>query len=223
MKYRRIVSIGGHHLDAELIGGPLLIKYAKQGAHCTIINVTEGRLESKNATEEEKQAYLDNIRKENKECDEAMGCECYNMMYTSSTVPDQESFIQILMKYFKDEKVDLVITHWRGTMHPRHYYTYETVTEAVKRLRREGVNIQLLYGENCEDLIGFIPTCYVTLDDDIVQQWFDALKIYTIFNGKVNEVPYLQYYTAQLKVRAIEGGIPHPVKAYMHAPLSDNE
>ena len=29
MKYNRIISIGGHHLDAELMGGPLMIKYAQ--------------------------------------------------------------------------------------------------------------------------------------------------------------------------------------------------
>ena len=40
---------------------------------------------------------------------------------------------------------------------------------------------------------------------------------------RVNTVPYQEYYQAQLKVRAIEGGCPHPVKAYMHAPLFDNE
>ena len=49
------------------------------------------------------------------------------------------------------------------------------------------------------------------------------LSTTTIFNGKVNDVPYQKYYQAQLKVRAIEGGIPSPVKAYMHAPLSNNE
>ena len=223
MKYKRLVCIGGHHLDAELMGGPLLIKYAMQGAHCTMINVTEGRLDRKGATEQEKQEYLDNIRQENVACDEAMQCECYNMKYTSATLPSQEEFIEMLMDYFKKEKVDLVVTHWRGTMHPRHYYTYETVTAAVQRLRREGINIQLLYGENCEDLIGFTPTCYVTITDEQVQMWFDALKKYTIVNGKVNDVPYQKYYQAQLKVRAIEGGIPSPVKAYMHAPLSNNE
>ena len=52
MKYKRIISIGGHHLDAELMGGPILIKYAKKGAHITKINVTEGRLTSPTATNE---------------------------------------------------------------------------------------------------------------------------------------------------------------------------
>lgn len=223
MKYKRLVSIGGHHLDAELMGGPLLLKYAKQGAHCTMINVTEGRLDRPDASEAEKQNYLKHVRRENEECAQAMGCDCYNMGYTSQTLPSQGEFIELLKDYFRKESVDCVVTHWRGTMHPRHYFTYETVTQAVLQLRAEGMDIQLLYGENCEDLIGFTPTCYVSLTDILVEDWFTALSHYAIFNGKVNDMPYQSYYRAQLKVRAVEGGCPHPVKAYMHAPLFDNE
>lgn len=29
---KRVISIGAHSLDAELMGGPLIIKYAKNGA-----------------------------------------------------------------------------------------------------------------------------------------------------------------------------------------------
>ena len=39
---QRVVSIGAHSLDAELMGGPLILKYARQGAHCTLIHVTQG-------------------------------------------------------------------------------------------------------------------------------------------------------------------------------------
>lgn len=223
MKYQRLVSIGGHHLDAELMGGPLLIKYAAAGAHGTMMNVTEGRLDRKDATEEEKEAYLKRIREENQLAAEFMHCDYVNLGYTSATVPDQETFITMLMEYFKKEKVDCVVTHWRGTMHPRHYDTYETVTQAVLRLRKEGYDIQLLYGENCEDLIGFTPTCYITLEEEHVTTWFTALSQYSIFNGLVNDMPYQEWYHAQLKVRAVEGGSSQPVKAYMHAPLFDNE
>ena len=37
---KRVVSIGAHSLDAELLGGPLILKYAKQGSHCTLVHVT---------------------------------------------------------------------------------------------------------------------------------------------------------------------------------------
>ena len=53
---KRIVSIGAHSLDAELMGGHLMLKYAREGAHCTYIHVNQGRLEDPNATEEAKAA-----------------------------------------------------------------------------------------------------------------------------------------------------------------------
>ena len=62
---KRVVSIGAHSLDAELLGGPLVIKYAKQGSRCTLIHVTQGRLEDPNAAEEEKQAYLKSLLDQN--------------------------------------------------------------------------------------------------------------------------------------------------------------
>lgn len=37
---KRVVSIGAHSLDAELLGGPLFVKYSKQGAKCTCMHVT---------------------------------------------------------------------------------------------------------------------------------------------------------------------------------------
>ena len=55
---KRVVSIGAHPLDAELIGGPLIIKYSKLGAKCTFMHVTQGRLENPNATKEENDAYI---------------------------------------------------------------------------------------------------------------------------------------------------------------------
>ena len=58
---QRVVSIGAHSLDAELMGGPLILKYARQGAHCTLIHVTQGRLEDPAATEEAKQQYLKDL------------------------------------------------------------------------------------------------------------------------------------------------------------------
>lgn len=225
MKYKSIVSIGAHSLDAELLGGPLMIKYAEQGAKCTFVHVTRGRLEKKDATEEEKLVYLNKIQEENKLAAMAMNCDVIALGYLSSELPSYEGFVKEMMELILKEEADLVITHARGTLHQRHYYTYETVTEAVRRLRKQGHSINLLYGECCEDLIGFIPTLYVSMDQEVVDTWFKGLGQYAIFNGKVNDVPYQEYYHSMGKVRAIEAGLSGEqfVKAYMHGALIDNE
>lgn len=126
-------------------------------------------------------------------------------------------------KYFTDEKVDLVITHWRGSMHPRHIATHDAITEAVKSMRRKGSNVKLMYGETFEDLVGFIPQAYVVLNDEEVDQWFKALNEYRVFRGGVNDFPYQQYYPTNLKVRQIESGSSGKTVCYMYASLIENK
>ena len=216
---QRVVSIGAHSLDAELMGGPLILKYARQGAHCTLIHVTQGRLEDPAATEEAKQAYLKDLLTMNQKAAEKLGADTIWLGYVSSNMPSLEDFAQRMEQYFVDEKVDLVITHWRGSMHPRHINTHDAVVTAVKRLREKGNPIRLVYGETFEDLVGFLPQAYFTLNPEEVTQWYDAMKEYAVFRGEVNDFPYQQYYPTIGKVRQIESSNSGYTVAYMYASL----
>ncbi len=220
---KRIVSIGAHSLDAELMGGPLIIKYAKKNAKCTLLHVTQGRLEDPNATKEECNAYLQNLLNQNAKAAKKLGADHLWLGYVSSNMPALDDFATRLEKYFEKEKIDLVITHWRGSMHPRHINTHDAVVEAVKRLRKKGFNIKLIFGETFEDLVGFIPQAYFVLEPEEVNQWFEALKCYTVFNGGVNDFPYLKYYSTNLQIRQIESGSDGPTVCYMYASLIENK
>lgn len=217
--YRRVISIGGHPLDAEIMGGPLILREVKHGARATLVHVTTGRLEKKEATEAEKKAYLMDLESQIEHAGKKLGADVYSMNYLSSNMPTLAEFTQVIADYLRQEKADLVITHNLGTLHDRHYFTYRGVHEAVKRLRQEGQDIDLLYGENLEDLIGFTPTLYVKMGEEDVAAWFDALQQYDLFQGAVNVVPYDDYYRTMGRVRALEAGTPGFVKAFMHAGL----
>ena len=220
---KRVVSIGAHSLDAELLGGPLLLKYAKQGAHCTCIHVTQGRLEDPNATQEEKDAYLKELLVQNRKAAAELGADTIWLGYVSSNMPSLNDFADRLEQYFVEEKVDLVITHWRGSMHPRHINTHDAVVTAVKRLRQKGSQIRLVYGETFEDLVGFIPQAYFVLTEEEVAQWYKALNTYTVFRGGVNDFPYQKYYPTNLQIRQIESGSSGATVCYMYASLIENE
>lgn len=220
---KRVVSIGAHSLDAELMGGPLIIKYVKDGAKCTLLHVTQGRLEDPKATEEEKQAYLKDLLNQNRKAAEKLGADYLWLGYVSSNMPKTEEFAKRLEQYFVDEKVDLVITHWRGSMHRRHIETHDAVTLAVKNMREKGSQIRLVYGETFEDLVGFIPQAYFQLDDDEKEQWFSALNEYDVFRGKVNDFPYMPYYTNNGRIRQIESNSSKFTVCYMYASLIENK
>lgn len=221
--FKRIVSVGAHSLDAELMGGPLFVKYSKKGAHCTCVHVTRGRLEDPNATKEECDAYLDLVAKQNESAAQKLGADFIYLGYVSSNMPSQDDFAKRLEEYFTKEKVDLVITHWRGSFHPRHINTHDAVTQAVKSMRKKGSDIRLIYGETFEDLNGFIEQAFFTLTDEEANQWFDALKQYKVFNGGVNDFPYLPYYSTNLKVRQIESGSDGKTVGYMYASLIEKD
>ena len=220
---KRIVSIGAHSLDAELMGGPLMLKYAKEGAHCTFIHVTQGRLEDPAATEEEKASYLQSLLEQNQRAAKALGGDTIWLGYVSSSMPSTEEFAARLERYFEEEKVDLVITHWRGSMHPRHINTHDAVTAAVKNLRRKGNPIRLMYGETFEDLVGFLPQAYFVINEEEKEQWFQGLKEYQVFNGEINDFPYIPYYTTNGNVRQIECGSDGFTVNYMYASLIEND
>ncbi len=220
---KRVVSVGAHSLDAEIMGGPLFLKYAKLGAKNTCVHVTQGRLEDPNATKEECDAYLEKLFSQNKKAAEKLHADYLWLGYVSKEMPTIEEFTKRMKQYFEDEKVDLVITHWRGSMHPRHINTHDAVTEACKQMRREGKNIKLVYGETFEDLVGFIPQLYFEMEEDEVAQWFSALSEYQVFNGEINDFPYRNYYQTNLSIRQIECGSKKPTVIYMHSSMIENE
>lgn len=220
---KRVVSIGAHSLDAEILGGPIMLKYAKQGAHCTYIHVTQGRLEDPSATQEAKEEYLKEVLNQNKRAAEKLNGDTIWLGYVSNNMPSIDEFSARLEQYFIDEKVDLVITHWRGSMHPRHINTHDAVTTAVKRLREKGNSIRLVYGENFEDLVGFIPQAYFILEQNEIDQWYSGLREYSVFQGGINDFPYNQYYSTIGKVRQIESNSNGYTVAYMYASLIESK
>ncbi len=220
---KRIVSIGAHSLDAEILGGPIMLKYAKQGAHCTYIHVTQGRLEDPDASQEAKEVYLEELLSQNKRAAEKLNGDTIWLGYISNNMPSLDKFSDRLEQYFTDEKVDLVVTHWRGSMHPRHINTHDAVTAAVKRLRQKGNVIRLVYGENFEDLVGFIPQAYFKLEKNEIDQWYSSLREYSVFQGEINDFPYCSYYSNMGKVRQIESDNDGYTVAYMYASLIENK
>jgi LmbE family N-acetylglucosaminyl deacetylase len=112
---------------------------------------------------------------------------------------------------------DVVVTHWRGSWHPRHVTAHQATLVAVRAL--SGVR-ELLFGENCEDLEGFRPTCYFDLADS-AGTWFRALSAYELFRNSGTEgwkgIPYEHYYRAAARTRGLEAGV-HSAQAFMEAP-----
>lgn len=215
------MSIGAHALDAELMGGPVAIKYTKEGHKASFVHITRGERGNKKKTPEE---YGKQLEIEMPKVAETMGAESIWMGYVAGQLPSQETIQMDLCKLLREEKPDIVITHWRGSLHPRHVTTHDAVLEAVKMAANAEINTgqephkvdYVYYGENCEDLNGFIPQVYINIEETF-DQWFEAVSHYELFRANEANVPYQDYYRTMATIRAVEVGNQKLSKAYMIA------
>lgn len=226
MKPYHVMTIGAHALDAELMGGPVAIKYTREGHKATFVHLTRGERGHWKKSPEE---YGKQLEEEMQKVAKAMGATSHWMGYPAGNLPPKEQMLMDFCRLFRREKPDIVITHWRGSLHPRHVLTHELVLEALKMSADEAIEtgqkthvVEYVYfGENCEDLDGFIPQFYIDIEDTF-DQWFEALSHYELFRAGKANVPYQDYYRTMATIRAIEIGTQKLSKAYMVARRAQN-
>lgn len=219
---KHIMVFGAHALDAELMGGPVVAKYTKLGYEATFVHITRGERGNPKKSPE---VYGKQIEEEMVKVAEGMGAKAYWMGYPAGNLPSMEQIQLDICRLIREKQPNIIITHWRGSLHPRHILTHDVVVEAVKMAANKNINTgnkpykvpQLYFGENCEDLNGFIPEIYIDIEDTF-EQWMEALKNYELFRGGVLTVPYEDYYRTMAKIRAIEIGGQKLSKAFMVAP-----
>lgn len=225
-----VMVFGAHAFDAEVMAAPVLAKYARAGHRGTIVHLTRG--ERGHATKPP-EVYGPQLEREMKEAAEVLGCNAMWMGYKAGTIGTSESIMLDICDLLRRERPDYVITHWRGSVHPRHTSTAENVAGGVRYAAMESLRRELpphrvtgfYYGENCEDLDGFVPDVYIDITETF-DQWFEALGKYELLSPRLVErdhegrpiqpFPYEQYYRTMAVIRGKEIGFPY-AKAFMSA------
>lgn len=216
-KMVKIGVFGAHALDAELMGGPYCIKeHEDHNSEFVFVHMTRGERGNKNKTPED---YGKQLEQEIPKVAERMGGRAIWTGYVAGKLPNLGQIVSDFKKIITDEGFDVIITHNRGSLHDRHILCHDATTAAVKQLNNEGHRIKLYYGENCEDLNGFIPEVYIQFSEEVMQKWIDGLNEYELFRGGVLSVPYYDYYTTMAKIRGIEQGLLPYARAFMVAPF----
>lgn len=204
----KIMVVGAHALDAELTAGASILKWNKKGHKAMFVHMTRGERGHKFKTPEEFAPQLD---KEIVEVANNFDADVKWMGYKGGFFPEFNIGVKEMVELIREYKPNVVITHWRGSLHDRHIATHDIVTRAVdmsnsERFECNGEPHQvslLMYGENCEDLKGFNPNFYVNINDHI-EDAIEKIKGYELFSGGWASVPYEDYYRTMARVRGLE-------------------
>jgi|YelNatPaOPRAMG01_1025707.scaffolds.fasta_scaffold00436_22 LmbE family N-acetylglucosaminyl deacetylase len=200
----KILAIGAHIMDAELIAGGLAVKYSPFGHDIKFISLT-GKKD-------------DPLYEDMKRAEKILGVssECLQIRKEDLL---KDSVINDITVIILKEKPDLLITHWNGSWHPTHRKTHFLVLEAIQRiLKISSFSLtfeNILFGENFEDLKDFSPDLYIPLDEEEVKRWWSALEEFRIFReeksldfkGNLSYFPYKGFYKSMVRVHGLEIGV----------------
>lgn len=212
-----LVVIGAHCLDAEVMAGGVIAKVTSRGHKATIIHVTKGERGHPFKRPEE---FGEQLNYEMKKAAQALGADVIWMGFPAGNLPISDSISAKLFDILVYLSPTHIITHWKGSWHPRHVSTHYNVIDAIKRALKHGkINLSGLYfGENCEDLMGFSPTLYIDISE-VKELWLRALESYELFrlSRELKDIiPYVGYYLTMAKIRGYEAGVPY-AQAFMES------
>ncbi len=203
---QKILAIGAHAADMELTAGMTMAKYIRAGGAGTFLHLTAGERGHPTKSGDE---YAAQKREEAVRAAAALGAHMQLFEYHDGELPYNDEVAFRVADVIRAEKPDIVITHWKNSMHKDHARTYQIVQDAVfyaalrtieRPLPRHAVR-GLYFSDNWEDQEGYVPDVYVSIEDADFDAWRQCCSAYQLFRGGVSSFRYRDYYEALATTR----------------------
>ena len=205
---KKILVVGAHVGDAELMAGGIMIKHAKAGNEVTIAHVSKGERGHPSLSPKQ---YATQKEREALESAKLMGVKVIFMPYEDALIPNNEEARLKLAEEIRKIKPTTVITHWVGSYHKDHENTSRIVKDAIFLASMHDLPIEgepysvskLYFAENWEDPLNFVPEVYVDISE-VFEEYKKAIEVHEFATGKFWGFNYIDYYTSLARIRGIE-------------------
>lgn len=200
-----ILVIGAHAGDAELMAGGVVAMYTQMGYKATLLHMTLGEKGHRSKSPRE---YAEQKREEALAAARILGAQVRFMPYRDAELPLNDEVKYQLCDIIRELKPDLIVTHWKGSMHKDHENTYYIVNDAIfyaalpsieRSLPAHGC-WRLYFAENWEDPYDFEIDTYVDFSP-AYDKWVQAISQYEFVSGNISSFPYLDFYKSLARVR----------------------
>lgn len=201
----RLAVVGAHCGDAEIQAGAIAHKYAKAGHEVTFIHLTAG--EKGNPPHISVEEYREQKIRESEKVAEILGAKTITLDYKDAELTFNDEIITRVATLMREVRPNVVITHWKNSIHPDHELCYEIVQAAQLKAGLPGFDLDglpphyysIYHSENWEDMDGYEPDIYIDVSEEF-DTYLEALSNYWfIMNSK--SFRYYDYYKALGTVR----------------------
>ena len=206
----KIMVIGAHAGDAEVMAGATVLKHTHAGHQAVIVHMTLGEAGHPTLPPA---VYAEQRRQEVQASAALMGASVVTLPYADGALPSDDAVKFQVCDLIRREKPAVLLTHWKGSMHKDHIATYNIVQDAIfyaalPAFERElpAHRIRGLYfPENWEDMDGWRADIYLDATD-VWDDYLMMLRSHALMRGGVSTFRYFDYYDALGTTRGCLGG-----------------
>jgi N-acetylglucosamine malate deacetylase 1 len=217
----RLMVVGAHAGDGEVMAGPLVAQHAADGGTAMLLHLTLG--ERGHPSLPGAQYGVQKLR-EAQAAASALGAGLRILEYPDGELAASQEATHAVAQIIADEQPDVVITHGAGSFHRDHAACHQIVSEAVfyagladlRPGRPRHIVKAVYFAENWEDKRDFAPDLYIDTSRGHAT-WLEALRCYELFRGGLSTFRYVRYYEALAVVRGAESGTDY-AKAFSVPP-----
>lgn len=204
-----VLAIGGHVGDAELTAGGVLAHHSLKGDRIVTLALTAG--ERGVPAGQDMAEYREQKVREANAFAEMLGGEAIVFDTPDGELKDDEDNRWAVCDVIRRVRPNVIITHWKNSMHKDHMTTHRIVNDArfyagLPSFERELPAFfasRLYYAENWEDAVDYKPYVYVDFSKEAFDLWVKAVSQHWFVTGS-KSFPYLEYYKHLARVRGIE-------------------
>ncbi|MBE3596042.1 MAG: PIG-L family deacetylase [Hydrogenibacillus sp.] len=206
-----ILAIGAHAGDMELTAGAVIAKYTLAGHRATLLHLTLGEKGHPRLSPEE---YKKQKIEEAHQAAEMLGADVRFLDYKDAELPVDDHIKYEVADIIRELKPDILITHWKGSIHKDHTNTHLIVQDAhfyagLKTIERKlpaHYVSKVYYADNWEDPYDFEPEVFIDIPDEAYETWVKAMNAYAYARGETSGFPFIEYYQALTVVRGAPVG-----------------
>ncbi|CAN7732643.1 PIG-L family deacetylase [Paenibacillus sp. LjRoot153] len=204
-----ILAIGGHVGDAELTAGGVLAHHSLKGDRIVTLALTAGE-RGVPAGQDMKEYRVQKVN-EARTFAEMLGGESIVFDIPDGELQDNEEMRYRVCDVIRDVRPNVIITHFKNSMHKDHMTTHRIVNDArffaglasFEREKPAHFAAKLYYAENWEDAVDYVPYVYVDFPKEAFDLWVKAVSTHWFVTGS-KSFQYLEYYKHLMRVRGLE-------------------
>jgi N-acetylglucosamine malate deacetylase 1 len=207
----KILAIAAHPGDGMFTMGATLAQQIERGGSGVLLSLSLGE---KGAPKDiPVQQYGEMQRAATEKAAHLLGAEALFLIYPDAEIPFNEESSLRVCDVIREQKPEIVVTHWSGSWHKDHQNCHLVVRDGIfyaglKTLQRSQpahAVSKLYYADNWEDASNFIPDTYLNIDA-VCEKWLQACDFYPMWRGQTGFFRYNDYYSSLAVMRGCLAG-----------------